>query len=391
MNIQPNPKYEMSKNESEPFFWPLRPRRLELGTMGSQNHQLVGFEYQVNILRVNRQINKEARPIFDENSWIQVSVNKKGYTDQLIDHCFGVVSRKLPSSQLRLKVSVIFRDLNPEEEEEECFTMSSYGFTQLPRAIWTTAKEDVELYFNPHPSLRQTRFSDFANIVLKPFCQIPGIGHVYIPESVHNRLKTEWPVETNAPPTTLKYALLVTDCMIETGNESLGVGAWEKAAAISEEGLAFLSDCAKMLSHLCFRQGRGFLDLCKMACELATNLANARNHLGEHLSALKYTNYVLGLRTFSGPDVARVLLQRGLAFAGLEQDRKAARDFWDASELAPQNKTIMHELYVLMNRLDPDPEKAFDAFWTLRRTIEAEKNDEKMALRMDLDFRSTGC
>jgi hypothetical protein len=372
----PNPAYHNSPEESEPLVNAPRSDDDEIGKIGCQNVFIHTFDFQVSILRTNRQIYNEAkRLMYAENVWIHVKVNKAGFGRDMKEHGFAVIASRgvhYPKPIVRVKIHYLRLD-NPEYET---FLMTDYGFYCFPRALWGIGMKEMVIFLDFHPLLIPNPFVE--DLILEPFYELHGIFRFFLTGARQQRHITGMPSALETPYADSRDVWKEFEPWMAEFSEYLDEGNIEAGAMCLQGQLALLADCCRF-PGLAFLEANQqvYRQIRRAVVQIALNLARARQMLGEYNSALKYTEYAAKLCPIEGRNREFMTLTRGQAFLGLGQKRNALRELLGAADRDAGSKLITDAISSVMKSLDPDPIRAFKAFKDLRVSIDKENEQER--------------
>ncbi|KAI9810529.1 MAG: peptidyl-prolyl cis-trans isomerase cpr6 [Pycnora praestabilis] len=343
------------------------------------------LEYPINtaILCVNRKIYREASNIlYDDNLWIIVTVNAKGFSKSLIEAGFPVISQHVPARIKNpvLRVNLRFPSLDGRGEHET-FLIEEIVIVYFCRALWLTKGiRELHIDLQINPKLGGYSASFLEEMLLLPFISVRGARKARISGCL-NKEKAEIIVRAMMTPL-LDYAEVEENVgnKISFGNAACRREEWTIASTWYMWGLIFLEDCLAVFEPMSFTIFVGGFDKIKvlsvMACKMSSNLALARVKTHLYKSAIRNATYAIYYAETPGFHTAKALFRRGLAHIGLKDDRSAATDFLDALKLAPTDPAIQRELKGIKRRMGSDPEKREKAFQQLVKSIQKQKKDE---------------
>ncbi|KAL9120583.1 MAG: hypothetical protein Q9187_002861 [Circinaria calcarea] len=363
---EPNPDYELSSWESEPFAGRFFNDIPHTQNIRCQNNTLDTFHMQTNILLVNRQIYSEAISIFSKNEWIRIETDLNELSTNLKDNGYAIVCDSIPFSQ-----SVSYPVLT------DVFMVTRTDLKLLLRAVSTIRDlDEVAL------DIKLLATAAVAPILeaeaLSPFFPIRGFGAVRVQGLCHEkRLITDLPARM-MHQWSFYYILAESKSLIARGTEAYLASDWAGASEVLEALLTLFCDFQRSSPELASDMSIG--PRLKFATrQMAIYLGGAKCMLDDFQSAIKYTTYAMSLCPMPLDIRALALLWRGRAYLRSRRYQKSARDLLDASYLMPENQELQHSLTHLEQALDNDPKKAQDAFVAMVITIQQEKKDEKKA------------
>lgn len=354
----------------------------DIGTIRCQNIWIHRHEYHTTILRVSRQVNKEASAIFfNENNWIIVRVNKSGFGKSLKTRGFGVISsgRTDQIEHPILKLSVTFPSLGPKKETDS-FLMTPSGIHQLPRALWTVkGMSEIRLTIDLHPVFASLA-PEKEDGILYCLYQLRGISKVVLNGVNQDKHKTGLPRELTTTHVDANDILEDLKTSLYCSEQGYKGGNMTELADHAESGIAFLADCHKVY-------GVGFIAgkeetheaICGVTVQLASGIARARFPVQEYRSVVKYSTLAMRILPISNNLKTDLLLLRAKAFSALDLNTKALGDLLEARELMPARKDVIEELGKLKKGLATDPSEALTAFKQLRLSLDQEIEAEKRA------------
>ena len=333
------------------------------------------------ILRVNRQVYKEAYPIFrDGNQWITFQCNKAGFSKDMKESGFNVIycgnTRHIKNPIL--KITAIFSSLLEKNENDTC-VLSCYGIHQLPRVLWTAkGMEEMVLGLDVHPAVSKSPKNEDELMFL--FNQLRGIRRVDVRGSP--RYAESLPKQVTLLYKDAADIRVDLDLCIGQFHMYKKRNRWGEAAAYCEATIAFLADCYKVYgSHFIEDNYLLFMSIRSLTERIAMNLAEAKLQLFDYKLALKYAKYALRISPDFSQNELRLHLLHGQAYTGLKQNSKAMRALLDAQACKPTDSTIIQALGVLKKSLDIDPKEALSKFKELRITAERVQDEDEDALQ----------
>lgn len=140
------------------------------------------IQFQISILRANRQIYHEACSIFNlENFWTIVRVNKAGFGKQMKDRGFPIATADDLWRSFRfpvMRVTVIFPTL-VDQGQSDAFLIATDDLKQLMRVLWTAkGSSEIEVMIHVQPPL--TNKSPSERHLLHPFLRLRSIKKIII-------------------------------------------------------------------------------------------------------------------------------------------------------------------------------------------------------------------
>ena len=384
----PNPSYLNSRTESEPIDNVLEPSTERVGTVRCQNIWKIESKFEMAILRVSRQVYKEAHGIFqNENQWVVLGSNKPGFSEAIRDHGFNVVycGEVEHIKNPILIIAVIFPSLNLAEAINSCI-MTTVDIDQLSRALWTAkGMEGMVLQLILPPGLSES--PNMEDILIEPFCLVRGIRHAEVtgsPKFAERLPKAAREPFENGAEILAEMAQVCS--VVQSYKEQ---DRWIEAAEACELTITFLADCYKVYgSNIIEDNDQVFAQIRLVAVKFALDLSEARSCLRQYKLGLKYAEYALRISPVP-PPMFQICLLRGQAYTGLKQHTEAMRDLLDAQERKPQDSAMLKALGTLKQSLDPDPVKALSAFKDLRTAVEQSKAEKEIARFKDCNNRQT--
>ena len=385
----PNPAYLASRVESEPIDNPSQASEEAIGTVRCQNVWKTQSTFQMSILRVNRQVYKEAYPIFrDENHWITFECNKAGFSKDMKASGFNVVycgdTRHIENPVLQ--IAVFFPSLLERHEVDSC-VLSCYGIHQFPRALWTAkGMEEMVLYIKLHPTVSKIPENEDGFMFL--FKQLRGIEYAVVEGSP--KYEESLPKEVTRPykdAADIRIDLQVCIQQFKTFKEE---NRWTEAASHCESTIAFLADCYKVYgSQFIEDNDLVFNSIRSLTVQIAMDLAVAKLHVSDYQLGLKYARYALRITTDLSHNGFCLHLLHGLclhlllgqAYMGLKQYPKAMMALLNAQACNPTDSAIIQALSVLKKSLANDPKEALSKFEKLRITADRVQEAEEEALK----------
>lgn len=222
----------------------VQPGEVAFGTIRCNSWRKYTMEYQISILRANRQIYHETWGIFHfENFWTVVRINKAGFGKEIQDRGFPVATAGNLWRDIKfpvMKVTVTFPSLEDRRESDSLLVATVY-LTQLMRTLWT-AKGAAELEVIIHVQPRVTKDSPNDRDLLGPFFKLRNIKKLII-----------FGVSEQKDIDDLTWAITKTDG-INRSFRGLTVGVtrlqeyiraqqWDSAVWEGEKQAILLSDC----------------------------------------------------------------------------------------------------------------------------------------------------
>ncbi|KAK4696337.1 hypothetical protein P7C71_g1565, partial [Lecanoromycetidae sp. Uapishka_2] len=284
------------------------------------------------------------------------------------------------SSRANKKAPPGFLDLPLEIRNE------IYRNLVLPRALWGVGMQEMILYLDVHPSIAAIPASE--NTILEPFYQLRGIGQLILKGAKQSKHVQGMASALENPYADSEDVWQDLDTAMDGLQQYLNAGDLAGGAEFLETMLAFLTDCYRLPgpeflteNHQIYRK------ILNTTAQIAVNLANARQVLGDFGSAIKYANYAMEILVglSQRKRTAIVLRIRGESFAGFGSKSKALDDLLKASDLSPGDKSITDALAKLKNSLDPDPSKALKAFKDLRVSMDRKREAVQRAVQRTRD------
>ena len=395
---EPNPTYELSPLESEPFSEPdpeykLSPLESEpfaekhftdiprSRNVRCQNKTLDTFHMQTNILLVNRQIYSEAISIFNKNEWIRIETDLDELPVDLRQNGYAIICDSFPSLRsVSYPVPYLSLELGSSSTtstSNNVFIMCRTDLKLLVRALGTIKDlDEMCLDIRLCPTAARNLSSEYE--VVLPLFQLRGLGTVIV-QGPH--LEKEHIADIQAAMVqgwSSIYIIAQTESLCTSGTKAFLASDWEGASNDLEALLTFFCDLQKLVPEYCGDRGTGVM-LKLAAAPMAIHLAGARCMLGDFQSAIKYTTYALSLCPLSKENRAMALLCRGQAFARMGESQKSLRDLLDAAETMPENVDTKESLAHLERSLSGDQREAHRAFTAMVISIQREREDEKKA------------
>ncbi|MCJ1268444.1 hypothetical protein MMC22_008332, partial [Lobaria immixta] len=161
---------------------PIQPSKVAFGSIRCVSCRTYTIGYQTAILLTNRQIHREAQPLFQlENFWALIRFNRAGVGRDLRDHGFPVATgdnlrRKVKSPVL--KVAVQF---SRQKGGNQCDTVAvaTVHLERLMRALWTAqGGSEMEVTINVQPP--PTNNSPSERNLLWPFFKLRSIKRLEV-------------------------------------------------------------------------------------------------------------------------------------------------------------------------------------------------------------------
>ncbi len=390
---EPNPAHHSSCKDTEPMIHNYRESiSHKPGTVRTHSLWLYSLDFQLSLLRVNRQIYDEASGIFaEENPWIFINTTKKRLSQDLRDHGYGVIRCggekeirqmiKFPVVEMSIyfprphETRAPYQTHGPHRHDGMIrFAVSTAGINQLPRALWTLKHSCLMgIFYDTSPNY--TRFPKAAREVVNAFSRLQkfGIPHPILPSGpkcrVHLPHRLRFGTTESDIHTELQHALTATDRYTTQGK-------WQEVENLCEASLAYLTDCSKIHGRTIHTSTEITQSTAAIVAALAIRLQQAKFLHKDYKAAIKYCSYVLMLRQFqvNGTNIisfgrsvlARILMNRGQAYLGLRQGFNAMGDFLQAQILRPGDDDAVREFKnVMLNHWD-DPKEGVEQLKNLR-------------------------
>lgn len=163
----------------------VRPGKVAAGTLQCESWRTYTSRYEISILRVNRQIYREAWGIFyHENFWTLVRINKVGFGKEMKDRGFAVATTTATTTDMGrnisfpvLKTTVIFPWL-AIQPKSDTFLIATVYLEQLIRALWTVkGASKMEVTIDVQASLLMKN-SPSERDLLRPFLKLHSVMRV---------------------------------------------------------------------------------------------------------------------------------------------------------------------------------------------------------------------
>ena len=335
------------------------------------------------ILRVNRQVHKEAFPIFrDENQWVVLETNKPGFGAALrengfnVVHCGDVGHIGTPI----LTIAVLFPSLNVTGTFDSCI-LWPIDIDQLPRALWTAVgMEEIILQLCIPEGLSET--PDTEDMLVQPFTLVRGIqaadviGSPKFAHSLPEIVRESYENSAEVLGDMIQHLPLVQSYREQE--------EWLLAAESCEMIITFLADCYKVYgSTFVESDAEVFSQIRSVTTKFAMDLSELRSILRQYEIGLKYAKYALRIALPPTP-LSRLYLLRGQAYTGMKQHTKAMRYLLAAQDHKPGDPIVLSAFSTLKKSLDPDPAEAMNKFKKLRTAVEQYKAGEKQRVSSKL-------
>ena len=336
------------------------------------------LEYQISILRANRQIYREAWGIFHlENFWTIVRVNKTGFGKEMKERGFPVATAGGSWRQIRfpvMNVEVTFPSLN-SQKQSEAFLMVTAHLKNLMRALWTAkGASEMEVMIHIPPPL--TNHTPSEGDLLQRFFKLRGIkrvallgalNHGYmnelrraitttdgmnqsIRELKANLKKLQRFIKAEqwgyAIPQTQKQVLLLDDCKIVYGKRLIGI----EPGITAHTAIARSRAAKEMIIATSIAMAEVALYLCNYATTIhyadralyLISRVSVPQPLSPAFPTVMVPPYhqlppLTGTITFNHETYCAVFLVRARAYIGLRQDEDAFRDIETAGDLMPNH------------------------------------------------------
>ena len=301
----------------------------------------------------------------------------------LKDHGFApmrcsTISRPRYSS---MSVAIIFPSLL-EHGETDSFVMSPTGIGELPRALWTMkGVEEMCVVINILSDVAGHPLNELK--LIGPFVRLRGISKAIVCGAHMKRWNTYLPYLMRSIHSgdgeIMQYLQTIAGRAYTSRNDK----NYKEAEIAFEEVLSHLSDCYKVYVPGLFGYPDDVLsdEIIPLAVNIALDLAEVKNELGCFHHAIKYSTYAITITPLDDTTTAPVLLARGRAYVGLNQEKLALKDLLSAKRMAPQDAQITLEITQFKKRLYPDPVEALKAHKNLCLAI---KNEGEENFRANL-------
>ncbi|MCJ1422879.1 hypothetical protein MMC29_000759 [Sticta canariensis] len=269
-----------------------------VGTIRCRCWRTYTIQFQVSILRANRQIYHEACSIFNlENFWTIVRVNKTGFGKQMKDRGFPIATADDLWRGFRfpvMRVTVIFPTL-VDQRQSDAFLIATDHLKQLMRVLWTAkGSSEIEVMIHVQPPL--TNKSPSERHLLHPFLRLRSIKKITILGVSKRRYISQLTSKlTTRDGLTQTYADLMasTHCM----QKFIEAQQWNQAIVRAEKHGVLLID-----SKIVY--GNRFIGV---EPDLNVNTSIARSHVAKEIlvaTALGIAEITLHLRQYN--DAIRV-------------------------------------------------------------------------------------
>lgn len=352
------------------------------GTIRCNSWRKYTLEYQISILRANRQIYREAWGIFHlENFWTIVRINKAGFGKEIKDRGFPVATsgdlwRDIKSPVM--KVTVTFPSLVDRRESDSLLVATVY-LTQLMRTLWT-AKDAAEMEVIIHVQPRITNGSPNDRDLLGPFFKLRSIKKLIIlgvseqkdvdgltraitkTDGINRSFRgltvgitrlqeciqaQEW---DSAVWEGEKQAVLLSDCRLVYGNRFVGIDpsinvntAMVRSQTAREIILATAMAIAQVTLYL--RQYANTIRFADRAMDLISRAAPVQPAAPPLAGAITVENETR----------CDVLLLRARAQMGMRRAELASRDIEQARELMPDSLSVASAAEIWQANFGPSP------------------------------------
>ena len=331
------------------------------GTIRTHSVLKYTLGFQLQLLRVNRQIYEEASSIFNgENGWVVVDVNKTGFGQDLEDHGYAVIYRKPNGRKIIeypvLRISITFIGSHTIGGSDS-FILSTAGINQLPRALWTLQNCNLMRIFyetspdyTNHPAAARKVVRALSRLwtysIIRHNLPPPG-GRLHLPNWL-----PEGPPESGD---VIALELLNARRVIEQYRRG---GNAPKVVSLCEKSMAYLVGCYQLYGDLHVNTSvKTTRTIAGRIFNIALLLAEAQVALCRYEAVIKYCTYtiMLGNASFNAPPSpttawlglvavkqatkARIFLMRGCAYAKLGNRVDAWVDHDNAWDLIPQEES----------------------------------------------------
>ena len=160
----PNPKFFSFHEPAEPLYMDegeeLRRGQTRyvptVGTVLCENIHVEKSTCNMSLLRVNRRMHQEAAPIFFENIWVAVHINKAGLARELKSRGYNVqVEGWKFKDKVKRALDLNIHIPNSRSRRSDSFLIGLTAIAQLPRALSTLAGfEILEFTFSVRPEFK---------------------------------------------------------------------------------------------------------------------------------------------------------------------------------------------------------------------------------------------
>ena len=353
---EPNLAFHDSTYESQPMLYSYPEVSYLTGTVRTHSILKYTLGFQLQLLRVNRQIYEEASSIFKgENGWVIVDVNKTGFGQDLEDHGYAVIYRtphgRKTIEHPVLRISITF--IGPDTAGgSDTFILSTAGINQLPRALWTLQHRSLmKIFYESSPD--HTNHPAAARKVVRALSRLwthsvlrrnlpPAGGCAHLP----NWLPEGPPENGDVIALELSHARRVIQQYRRDGNA-------RKAMHLCEKSMAYLADCYLLYGRHVNTGIATTRTIAVRIVSIAIPLAEIQMALRNYAAVIKHCTYVLrlGMTSFntatSPPPMllaltpqtkARICMMRAHAYVHLGRRRDAWMDYQVALGLASEDE-----------------------------------------------------
>ena len=281
----------------------VRSDEAAVGSIRCESWRTYTLGYQISILRVNRQIYREAWGIFHlENFWTIVCVNKAGFGKDMKDRGFPVAVADDLCRHIRfpvLKVTVTFPSLEGQKQSD-ALVISTVHLRQLMRALWTAkGASEMTVMIDVQPPL--TKNSPSAGCLLQPFFKLRSVKRVIILGMSKRRYLDEL---TRAVTTTngINQAFGELTVGLKCLQWYIKAQRWGHAIAQAEKHSILMTDCRLMYGSCLVGMVPGLdahtaLSRCRAASEITIaadmGMAEVTLHLRQYATTVRFANSAL--------------------------------------------------------------------------------------------------
>lgn len=225
-----------------------QPGEVADGTLQCESWRVYTSRYEISILRVNRQIYREAWGIFHhENFWTLVRINKVGFGQEMKDRGFAVATTTATTIDMGrnisfpvLKTTVIFPWLEIQPKSDT-FLIATVYLEQLIRALWTVkgaSKMEVTIDVKASQLMKN---SPSERDLLRPFLKLHSVMRVTlfgVSKKKYTKELTRKITNTNGIDRTLGELT----ASVKHLRGYIKAQQWESAIAMAENHAILVSD-----------------------------------------------------------------------------------------------------------------------------------------------------
>jgi len=318
------------------------------------------YDFEPAILRVNRQIYKEARSIlYEDNIWIVVKANWKAYdfNDMLKSNGFPVLTLRgvgyIEKPSLKIEASFTYPNGEVGVKEVAAIALANDLLIEISRCFWRHAdKYSLNLTLTLGSPPYQVSRLQMQEKLLRPFGQARGVKKAVIKGAASKADGKALQKLMQSQVSTWEEVLGTLARFKRSGDVAFLLGKLEEAWLGYRYGIRYLQDCTEICRK--YLEGRGFIWTIRFEAlgeELSNNKSLVCLKLGRFDEAVESANNAFLFPGITDIHRARAHYRRGLAYVGLNQDVDAAMDFYYARDLLPTDPAINVQLRAVEERL----------------------------------------